>query len=72
MQVCHHKEEVKTMYCPMKASEDTNAFCDGADCMAWRWVETHIRSSDERENDLVPSDDTHGFCGMACTPRIKA
>lgn len=35
-------------------------------CMAWRWVETHIK---DNAGDLtVLSGDTHGYCGLAGPP----
>lgn len=40
--------------------------CRGAGCMAWRWARTHIKV--QGEPGLQPSDDTHGFCGMAGVP----
>ena len=39
--------------------------CIASECMAWRWVETNINNKD---GDLVPSDDTHGYCGLAGKP----
>jgi hypothetical protein len=38
--------------------------CIGPKCMAWRFVERYI----EDGREMVPSDDTHGYCGLAGTP----
>lgn len=40
--------------------------CHGAGCMAWRWARTHINNP--ASGDMMMSDDTHGFCGMAGNP----
>lgn len=37
--------------------------CIGAECMAWRWVQTHIY--DNEGNLTILSGDTHGYCGLA-------
>jgi hypothetical protein len=42
--------------------------CMGSKCMAWRWVRTHIKNPAAPEGDLIASDDTHGYCGMAGPP----
>lgn len=46
--------------------EDGWMRCQGASCMAWRWALTHIKPP--KGGNLVSSDDTHGFCGMAGVP----
>lgn len=40
--------------------------CAGSECMAWRFVETHIK--DAEGNLTVLSGDTHGYCGLAGKP----
>ena len=45
--------------------------CLGSDCMAWRWVETHVQGpmkDDGSLGDMVASGDTHGVCGLAGPP----
>ncbi len=42
--------------------------CIAYECMAWRWVETHINDP-EGGPDMVPSGDTHSYCGLAGDPR---
>lgn len=42
------------------------SLCIASDCMAWRWVETHIQ--DRFGNLTIKSGDTHGFCGLAGIP----
>src|ERR1700675_2507627 len=47
------------------------ANCLGSGCMAWRWVETNVNGpmgEDGAPGDLVPSGDTHGYCGLAGVP----
>ena len=65
-------EEAKTheALCPMSMGQGsvTRAVtCRGARCMAWRWVRTHINNPDG--GDMIPSEDTHGFCGLAGPPK---
>lgn len=40
--------------------------CCGSECMAWRFARTHISPPDG--GDMVQSDDTHGYCGLAGVP----
>ena len=40
--------------------------CIGAACMAWRYGSTHINNPSGE--DMLRSDDTHGFCGLAGVP----
>ena len=43
--------------------------CIGSGCMAWRWARTHIKPPGDPEGaDLVLSEDTHGYCGLAGKP----
>lgn len=51
---------------------DTGVSCLGSGCMAWRWVETHVPGpmKDDGAADLVPSSNTHGYCGLAGDPRL--
>ncbi len=58
-------------FCPNALSSDTGTSgrCWGAHCMAWRWVRTNINNPDDPTGDLIPSDDTYGFCGMAGVPK---
>ncbi len=39
--------------------------CLGSGCMAWRYVLTHIENPKAPGGDLIPSHDSHGFCGLA-------
>ncbi len=51
-----------------RSASDFNCIADA--CMAWRWVETHINNPDAPHGDLIPSGDTHGYCGLAGDPRV--
>ena len=51
-------------------TSDPSTACLGSGCMAWRWVETHVSGpmkDDGAPGDLVPSSDTHGYCGLGGT-----
>ncbi len=48
-----------------RGNTDSDCRCVASGCMAWRWVETHIKSG---TGDLVASGDTHGYCGLAGNP----
>lgn len=77
MQVCHSEEDARTKVCPNLLPdifvEDVNhgvahrverhPLCIASRCMAWRWMETHIKDADG--NLTVLSGDTHGYCGLA-------
>lgn len=68
---CHSEEDAKNKLCPVMSTSvgviDAASFeyitCCASDCMAWRWVETHIKDADG--NLTVLSGDTHGYCGLA-------
>lgn len=45
--------------------DDCRCLADG--CMAWRFVDTHIKN--EAGDFTIKSGDTHGFCGLAGNPR---
>lgn len=40
--------------------------CSGRRCMAWRFSRTHINNPSG--GDMIISDDTHGYCGLAGVP----
>jgi len=51
-------------------SLDPSVACIGSRCMAWRWVKTNVEGRDaDGAPALVPSDDSHGYCGFAGDPR---
>lgn len=77
MKVHHNIEELGKTICPFTFSV-TDQYrddvpvrkggpwsCAGPACMAWRFARTHINGPGA---DLVPSDDTHGFCGLVGMP----
>lgn len=74
MQFCVAEKDARaTKTCPMSLARPDGMHsyggphgCHGSDCMAWRWVETHL--PDEHGNLTVLSGDTHGYCGMAGPP----
>ena len=51
--------------CPLTMSGEGSFGCVGAQCMAWRFARTHIKGPD---GEMEPSDDTHGYCGLAGVP----
>lgn len=55
------EEEAKTKECCRDRSVD----CAASKCMGWRWYRTHIHNPANPAGDLIPSTDTHGFCGLA-------
>lgn len=68
---CHREDDLYSKLCPMMigkpmATNGGSNSCIGRSCMAWRFVETHVKDA---RGDLVPSGDTHGYCGMAGDPR---
>lgn len=81
-QVSHSVLDAKTKWCPfarvgtesgVNRSPRTNDFgsdavakCLASDCMAWRWVETHI--NDPAGSGMIITGDTYGFCGLAGQP----
>ena len=66
MKVCHAIADLEATVCPMSFSvrEGGPWPCAGPRCMAWRFVRTHI-SDPTGGFELVPSDSTHGYCGLA-------
>ena len=53
-------------------------WCVGAECMAWRWYETHVRNGEQAQpnaayglNELLSNGETYGFCGLAGDPTPK-
>lgn len=77
MKVCHAIAELEDTVCPMSFSvrEIRDSYgngireggpwpCVGPKCMAWRFSRTHI-SDPTGGLELVPSDSTHGYCGLA-------
>ena len=67
--VFHAENDLTGTICPLALSlaERGNYFpCFGRRCMSWRFADTHIANED---GVLVPSGDTHGFCGLAGDPR---
>lgn len=69
IQFCVSEKEAQTtkLCCVNGPQSSCTAFCAGSACMAWRWVETHIDDGGGR-GELVPSTDTHGYCGLAGPP----
>ena len=71
MRFCISETDAKKKLCPAMSTSvrgiDAASFewinCCASECMAWRWVETHI--ADEHGNLTVMSGDTHGYCGLA-------
>ena len=47
---------------------EMNRPCIASQCMAWRWVRTHINNPDDPGGDLIPSSRTYGYCGLAGRP----
>lgn len=43
-----------------------NCLCLASGCMMWRWVETSV--NDGKGSEMVPSYNTHGYCGVAGQP----
>jgi hypothetical protein len=65
MQFCHSEKEARGKICPaLPLDQGAPAMCFASDCMAWRWVMTHIRNEETGDLDM-PSGDTHGYCGLA-------
>lgn len=68
---CHAEADLSSTLCPMMIGSAMSAnggsnSCIGRRCMAWRFVDTHVANED---GELIPSGDTHGFCGMAGAPK---
>lgn len=66
MKVCQSINEAKTKWCPFagkQRAQRQDELCIADECMAWRWVVTHI--NDAPGGDLYPTHDTHGVCGLA-------
>lgn len=68
MKFCVSEMDAKMVTCPLSIPTAVRAPCEGSRCMAWRWVETHIKNPDAPAGDLIYSDDTHGYCGIAGDP----
>ena len=82
MKISHSEETARKKWCPFvrRATQladnsvssnrewesEAGYDCIASDCMAWRWVETHIK--DEGGDLTVMSGDTHGYCGLAGVP----
>lgn len=69
--ISHCEADLESMLCPMMIGTPLSCnggsnSCIGRRCMAWRFIETHIANED---GELIPSSDTHGYCGMAGDPR---
>jgi len=45
-----------------------NCMCIGKQCMGWRFARTNIKNPDAPDGDLISSEDTHGYCGLAGIP----
>ena len=72
MKLWHHADEARKRICPVSLGSDMSITCAVDDCMAWRWVMTHIKNPENPDGDLIQSHTTHGFCGMAGIPNDKA
>lgn len=72
VQFCVSEHEANGKLCVLGTGADTHArqgHCIGSECMAWRWVETHIKDPEWPEGTrLIASSDTHGYCGLAGKP----
>jgi hypothetical protein len=69
--VYHTVANAANKWCPMgMGNTEQNIMCQGPACMAWRWGETHIPNPDKGlgKPNLIPSYNTHGYCGMAGHP----
>jgi hypothetical protein len=65
---CISEVDAKTKWCPfvgMTRFNHQSEECIASACMAWRWVGTHISDG---QDGLTPSNDTHGYCGLAGDP----
>ena len=68
-------EEALDKWCPFARSETRSApaipdvTCLGSDCMAWRWVRTHVKN--EAGDDTVATTDQYGYCGLAGDPKLN-
>jgi hypothetical protein len=76
---CKSIEDAEKSWCPFARYGESNlagyhtsnvgAKCIGPECMAWRFVDTYIKNPDPHGMlELVPSGDTHGYCGLAGPP----
>lgn len=55
------EKDAKFLFCPLLTTpEGKMRFCQGAQCMMWRW------SGEEGGEGTV------GFCGLACAPVIAS
>ena len=43
--------------------------CLASDCMAWRWVRTHVAK--DNHPTLSATEDKYGYCGLAGDPALK-
>lgn len=59
---CTSESQAGTKRC---VHSEPDRLCIGSECMAWRWVETHISDG---QGGLTPSSETHGYCGLAGLP----
>jgi len=58
-------EEAKEKICPFKPNQ-MSIWCEGPNCIAWRWRHMRYENEKDPETDAWPSiySTTHGFCGM--------
>lgn len=72
MPVLHEEANLGQTICPLTIgrafSPGGAGSCIGGQCMAWRYARTHIKNPDAPDGDLIPSGDTHGYCGLAGAP----
>ena len=66
MKICVSEKEARSKTCPLSMSAPRGELCIGSECMAWRWVRTHI--NDAPGEPMYESDNTHGYCGLAGLP----
>jgi hypothetical protein len=59
-------EQADRMTCVVNPAE---TFCNGPDCMAWRWRHMRYENEKDPETGAWPAvySTTHGYCGMART-----
>lgn len=68
---CISEKDAHKKRCPAPMGtmhdERTQNHCIGDECMAWRWVQTHIL----KDGVTQLSSNTHGYCGFAGPTPIR-
>lgn len=47
------------------AGKEAFAKCMASECMAWRWIDTHVQNPAHPDGDLIRSTRSYGTCGLA-------